>query len=172
MNQTTVIRINGYEYWEDVRSDTTLLDFIRDRAQLTGTKKGCDNGDCGACTVLLNGKAVLSCMMLALQADRCDVITIEGLTSGDGLHPVQQAFVDSGAIQCGYCTPGMVMAAIGLLSVNPCPTEADIRLAMVGHLCRCSGYKNIVKAVGMAAKSLAEHCGDGKVLPYQMGIKA
>ncbi len=172
MNQTATIRINGYEYREDVRSDMTLLDFIREGTQLTGTKKGCDNGDCGACTVLLNGKTVLSCMMLALQADGGDVVTIEGIASGDGLHPVQKAFVDAGAIQCGYCTPGMVMAAIGLLSLNPNPTEAEIRSAMVGHLCRCSGYENIVKAVGMAAKTLAELCCDGKGSPSQGGIKA
>lgn len=171
MSHIATIRINGFEYREDVRSETTLLDFIREKAQLTGTKKGCDNGDCGACTVLLNGKAVFSCMMLALQADDCDVVTIEGLASGEGLHPVQKAFVDAGAIQCGYCTPGMVLAAVGLLSTNLRPTEAEIRSAMVGHLCRCSGYENIVKAVEMAAKALVEYCRGGKELSPQGGMK-
>ena len=153
--RTVEIRVNGNLCREEVPQSMTLLDFIRERTGLSGTKKGCDNGDCGACTVLLNGRAVLSCMMLACQAEGCEVLTIEGLAAGDSLHPVQRAFVEAGAIQCGYCTPGMVMATVGLLATNPQPTEEEIRAAMIGHLCRCSGYERIVKAVGMAAEALA-----------------
>ena len=152
----TTIKINEKYYSAEVNSYMSLLDFIRDVACLTGTKKGCNNGDCGSCTVLLDGKAVLSCMMLAHQADGCSVTTIEGLAEADNLHPVQKAFIEAGAIQCGYCTPGMVMAAVGFLSENSDPTPGEIRNAMVGHLCRCSGYENIVKAVGIAAKYLAD----------------
>lgn len=164
MSNLISIRINGHEYRKEVAYDVTLLDYIRETVLLTGTKKGCDNGDCGACTVLLNGKAALSCMVLAAQADDCDVVTIEGVASADRLHPVQKAFVDSGAIQCGYCTPGMVMATLGFLAVNPTPTEEEIRIALVGHLCRCSGYENIVKAVGMAAKTLSRCCVGAEVV--------
>ena len=152
----TTIRINEKVYSAEVNSCMSLLDFIRNVAHLTGTKKGCDNGDCGSCTVLLDGKAVLSCMMLAHQAEGHSVTTIEGLAEADDLHPVQKAFVEAGAIQCGYCTPGMVKAAVGFLSENSDPTSEEIRHAMVGHLCRCSGYENIVKAVGFAAKHLAD----------------
>jgi carbon-monoxide dehydrogenase small subunit len=162
MSCFVAIRVNGYEYQEEVRSDTTLLDFIREKAHLTGTKKGCDNGDCGACTVLLDGKAVFSCMMLAVQADGCDVTTIEGIASSDCLHPVQRAFVDTGAIQCGYCIPGMVIGAVGLLSENPKPSEEEIRSSMAGHLCRCGGYENIVKAIKTAAKTLSGCSDDAK----------
>jgi carbon-monoxide dehydrogenase small subunit len=162
MKQTVTICINGQEYTHEIKTSMTLLDFIREKACLTGTKKGCDNGDCGSCTVLLDGKAVLSCMMLAVQADGASVLTIEGLADKDGLHPIQKAFIDSGAIQCGYCTPGMVMAALALLSVNPSPAESEIRAAMAGHLCRCSGYENIVKAVDAAAKIMAQAICSGK----------
>lgn len=151
----TTLKINGKEYSADVSAGMTLLDFIRDVVYLTGTKKGCDNGDCGSCTVLIDGRAVLSCITLALQAEGHSITTIEGLASGEGLHPVQRAFVNAGAIQCGYCTPGMVMAAVAFLSENNSPTEEEIRCAMAGHLCRCTGYENIVKAVGVAAKELA-----------------
>lgn len=152
----TTIQINGCEYTANIASNLSLLDFIRNVATLTGTKKGCDNGDCGSCTVLVDGKAVLSCLMFAKHAEGHSVVTIEGLANCCGdLHPVQKAFIDAGAIQCGYCTPGMVMAAVGLLSENPSPTTEEIRNAMVGHLCRCSGYENIVKAVEIAAERLA-----------------
>ena len=119
----TTLKINGKEYSADVPAGMTLLDFIRDVVYLTGTKKGCDNGDCGSCTVLIDGRAVLSCITLALQAEGHSITTIEGLASGEGLHPVQRAFVNAGAIQCGYCTPGMVMAAVAFLSENNSPTE-------------------------------------------------
>jgi carbon-monoxide dehydrogenase small subunit len=155
MSKTFRIILNGTEYEDEFDGRMTLLDFIREKAKLTGTKKGCDNGDCGACTVLLDGRAVLSCMMLAVQADGCSVTTIEGLRGTDGdLHPIQRAFVEQGAIQCGYCTPGMIMAAAGLLSSNPDPGEEDIRRAIKGHLCRCTGYENIVKAITAAAKGI------------------
>ncbi len=154
MSQTVSIKINGFQFFEECNTDMTLLDFIREKAILTGTKKGCDNGDCGACTVLLDGKAVLSCMMLAVQADGHEVLTIEGLTTENGLNEIQKSFVKAGAIQCGYCTPGMVMATVALLSENPDPSEDEIREALVGHLCRCSGYENIVKGVKLAAKAL------------------
>ena len=162
MKQDVSIKVNGEEYRAKVEASLTLLDFIRENAGLTGTKKGCDNGDCGSCTVLIDGKAVLSCMMLAVQADSHEVTTIEGIASGTNLHPVQMAFVEAGAIQCGYCTPGMVMAAIALLCTNPHPNEAEIRSAMAGHLCRCSGYKNIVKAVDIASKKLAMLCNSNE----------
>lgn len=154
MFKTVNMKINGFQFSEECSTGMTLLDFIREKAHLAGTKKGCDNGDCGACTVLLDGKAVLSCMMLAVQADGHEVLTIEGLTTKNGLNEVQKSFVKAGAIQCGYCTPGMVMAAVGLLSENPDPSEDEIRKALVGHLCRCSGYENIVKGVKLAAKAL------------------
>lgn len=152
----TTIKINGKDYSAEINSCMSLLDFIRDIASLTGTKKGCNNGDCGSCTVLLEGRAVLSCMVLAHQVDGMSVTTIEGLAEAGNLHPVQRAFIEAGAIQCGYCTPGMVMAAIGLLSENGAPTLEDIRIAMVGHLCRCSGYEKIVNAVDIAARHLAD----------------
>ena len=156
MSYAVNIKINGYQFSEECDENTTLLDFIRERVKLTGTKKGCDNGDCGACTVLFDGKAVLSCMMLAVQADGHEVLTIEGLTEENGLNEIQKSFIKAGAIQCGYCTPGMVMATLGLLSENPDPTEEEIRKALVGHLCRCSGYENIVKGVKLAAKAISE----------------
>jgi carbon-monoxide dehydrogenase small subunit len=150
------IRINGIVYREENSESLTLFDFIRNTSRLTGVKMGCNNGDCGACTVLLDGHAVLSCMTFAAQAEGLDVTTIEGLSKDGFLHPVQKAFVDAGAIQCGYCTPGMVMAAVALLKDNPAPGLSEIREAMSGHLCRCTGYGNIVKAVELAAKELAK----------------
>ena len=151
MKQTVTICINGQEYTHEVKTSITLLDFIREKACLTGTKKGCDNGDCGSCTVLLDGKAVLSCMMLAVQADGASVLTIEGLSDKEGLHPIQKAFIDSGAIQCGYCTPGMIMSAKALLDSNPHPTEYEIKDAIAGNLCRCTGYAKIVEAIASVA---------------------
>ena len=125
----------------------TLLDVLRDELELTGAKKGCDRGDCGACTVLLDGKPIVSCTTLAVQAHGRRVTTIEGLMNEGRPHPLQQAFVDAGAVQCGFCTPGMVLAAKALLDENPSPTEADVRAAIVGNLCRCTGYAKIVDAV-------------------------
>ena len=125
----------------------TLLDVLRDQLELTGAKKGCDRGDCGACTVLLDGKPIVSCTTLAVQANGRRVTTIEGLMSEGHPHPLQQAFVDHGAVQCGFCTPGMVLAAKALLDENPSPTEDDVREAIAGNLCRCTGYAKIVEAV-------------------------
>jgi len=154
MQNIIKITVNGEHYEKEVLVHKSLLDFLRDDINLTGTKKGCDNGDCGSCTVLLNGKPVNSCMMLAVEADGCEVLTIEGISNGKELHPIQRAFVDSGAIQCGYCTPGMVIAAKALLDENFNPTEKEIREAIVGHLCRCTGYDQIVSAIKKAANSL------------------
>jgi aerobic-type carbon monoxide dehydrogenase small subunit (CoxS/CutS family) len=125
----------------------TLLDVLRDQLELTGAKKGCDRGDCGACTVLLDDKPIVSCTTLAVQANGRRVTTIEGLMSEGQPHPLQQAFVDVGAVQCGFCTPGMVLAAKALLDENPSPTEDDVREAIAGNLCRCTGYAKIVEAV-------------------------
>lgn len=131
----------------------SLLDTLRDELRLTGTKKGCDEGDCGACTVLLNGKPVTSCMVLALSARDADVTTIEGLATLDSLHPVQQAFVDRGGLQCGFCTPGLIMASVGLLEDNPSPTEEEVKFAIGGNLCRCTGYSKVVEAILSAARA-------------------
>lgn len=156
MKKVIKINVNGEDYEAEVSVHKTLLEFIRENLGLIGTKKGCDNGDCGSCTVLLNGKPVNSCIVLAVEADGEKVLTIEGLAKGDKLHPIQEAFIESGAIQCGYCTPGMVMAAKGLLDENPDPTEKEIRESIVGHLCRCTGYDQIVRAVRMSANHLKE----------------
>lgn len=130
----------------------TLLEMIREDIGLTGTKEGCDEGECGACTVIMDGKAIHSCCTLAVSADGCKIITIEGLQKEDELDPIQQAFVDAGAVQCGYCTPGMVLSAKALLDVNDDPTEEEIRTAIEGNICRCTGYDRIVQAIALAAK--------------------
>ena len=134
----------------------SLLDTLRDEARLTGAKKGCDEGDCGACTVLLNGKPVTSCLVLAHSAHDAEVTTIEGLAAGEKLHPVQQAFVDYGGLQCGFCIPGLIMAATGLLNENIDPTEEEVRLAIGGNLCRCTGYSKVVEAILAAALVMRE----------------
>jgi carbon-monoxide dehydrogenase small subunit len=139
--------VNGQPVELAVAPYRTLLDVLRDDLGLTGAKKGCDRGDCGACTVLLDGKPVTSCMMLAVQAEGRAITTIEGLSAGGRLHPVQQAFVDYGAVQCGFCTPGMILAAVALLEEHPHPTEAQVRAAIAGNLCRCTGYAKIVEAI-------------------------
>ena len=130
----------------------TLLDWLRLNAHATGTKEGCGEGDCGACTVILDGKAVNSCLVLAIQANGSEVLTIEGLAENGKLHPLQQAFVDKGAIQCGFCTPGMILSAKALLEEKPNPTELEIRTALSGNLCRCTGYQKIVEAIDESAK--------------------
>ncbi len=150
MKHLIKINVNGNEYESAVRAGTTLLNLLRDELHLTGTKKGCELGDCGACTVILEGKAVNSCLVLALEADGKNIITIEGLTNGEKLHPIQQAFVEKGAIQCGYCTPGMIMRTKALLDENPDPTEEEIKKALSGNLCRCTGYIKIIEAVETA----------------------
>ena len=144
--------VNDRDYDLAVRPNETLLDVLRNRLGLTGVKKGCDLGDCGACTAIMDGATVNSCLVLAVQADGRSITTIEGLESEGGLHPVQKAFVDHGAIQCGFCTPGMILAAKNLLDQNPKPTEAEIRRALSGNLCRCTGYQKIVEAVQSVGK--------------------
>ena len=145
------VEINGTSHTHDVEPRTLLVHYIRDVAGLTGTNIGCDTSSCGACTVHLNGEAVKSCTMLAVQADGERITTIEGLAEGDELHPMQQAFMNCHALQCGYCTPGMVMASVSLLEENPQPSEAEVREGLEGNLCRCTGYHNIVQAVLSAA---------------------
>ena len=151
MRRELHIRVNGDEYHLLVDTHRTLLEVIRDEIGLTGTKNGCGQGECGACTVLLDGEPVNSCLVLAHEAEGQDVLTIEGLGSGDKLHPVQRAFVETGAIQCGYCTPGMVLTAKALLDHNPSPTRAEILEGLKGNLCRCTGYVKIVEAVEAAS---------------------
>ena len=147
------MKVNGVSRDGDVEPRTLLVQYIREHLGLTGTNIGCDTSSCGACTVHVNGESVKSCTMLAVQADGCDVLTIEGLAKGDEMHPMQKAFMENHGLQCGYCTPGMVMAAIGLLKENPNPSEEDVRIGLEGNLCRCTGYHNIVKSVLAAAKS-------------------
>ena len=150
------IHVNGEPHELTVAPEDRLVDVLRDRLGLTGTKEGCGEGECGACTVNLDGKAVLSCLMLAAQADGCTILTIEGLQSGPELHPLQKAFVSESALQCGYCTPGMIMAANALIHNEPEPDEDTIRKQLSNNLCRCTGYDRPVKAVLKAAKELKE----------------
>lgn len=147
------IIVNGRRISLDVEVGETLLDVLRDRLGLTGTKRGCGKGDCGACTVVLDGKTVNSCLVLAVQADGGQVLTIEGLARGDRLHPLQKAFVEYSAIQCGYCTPGILLSAKALLDKNPNPGREDIKRAIVGNLCRCTGYIQIVQAIESVVKA-------------------
>ena len=146
------MRINGEVREHDVEPRTLLVHFIRDNVGLTGTNIGCDTSSCGACTILISGESVKSCTVLAAQADGADITTIEGLADGDQMHPMQEAFREHHGLQCGYCTPGMVMAAVSLLAEIPHPTEAQVREGLEGNLCRCTGYHNIVKAILAAAE--------------------
>ena len=146
------ITVNGVQRDADVEPRTLLVDFIRDDVGLTGTKIACDTSHCGACTVHLDGKAVKSCTVLAVQADGAAVMTIEGLASNGALHAVQEAFREKHGLQCGYCTPGMIMATVDLLAASPQPSDEEIRHALEGNLCRCTGYENIVRAVHEAAE--------------------
>jgi len=148
------LTVNGAKRGFDVEPNTLLLNLLRDEMSLTGTKYGCGIGECGACTVLMDGEAVLACMILAVDADGHRVDTIEGLAEGSEPHPIQQAYLDEGAVQCGYCTPGFIMSTKALLDENPAPTEAEIREYLNGNLCRCTGYVNIVKAVQRAAEAM------------------
>jgi len=153
--QLIELSVNGNQHAVAVPSNTTLLQLLREHLRLTGTKAGCGSGDCGACTVLLDGRPVNSCLTLAAEARGKAVTTIEGIaTSGTELHPVQQAFVERGAVQCGYCTPGMIMSAVHLLTTNSDPDENEIRHALGGNICRCTGYTKIVEAIDVAAKAM------------------
>lgn len=140
-------RVNGVEVEVLAKPWETLLELLRDELRLTGTKEGCSNGNCGCCTVQFDGKAIDSCLTLAMEADGHDIVTIEGLAQGGKLHPLQQAFIDYCALQCGFCTPGFIMSAKAFLESNPHPTEHDIRMGIAGNLCRCTGYDKIVRAV-------------------------
>jgi len=149
------LTVNGQPVERAVAAHWTLLEFLREGLGLTGTNLACDTGDCGACTVLMDGEPVTACLMLALDAEGRDVMTIEGLARGDELHPVQRGFLLEGGAQCGFCTPGMIVAAVGLLRANPDPTEAEIRAGLEGNLCRCTGYTKIIRAVQTAARLAA-----------------
>lgn len=155
MNKPIELSVNGQQVRVSVGGSETLLDCLRDRLGLTGTKRGCDQGDCGACTVLLDGVPVNACLVLASEASGKEITTIEGLAREDGLHPLQEAFISQNAVQCGFCTPGMVLTAAALLKENPHPTEKEIRHYMQGNLCRCTGYSKIVQAVHAAAQVMS-----------------
>ena len=148
--------VNGREVDREVTADSRLLDLLRDDLHLTGTKEGCGEGECGACTVLIDGKAVNSCLVLAPQADGKDILTVEGLAKGNELHPIQRAFVEKGAVQCGFCTPGFIMSTYALLKESPNPSNEEILTALEGNLCRCTGYTKIIEAVHYAAELMRE----------------
>jgi len=150
------LTVNGVARQLDVAPWTTLLDLLRDRLDLTGTKKGCDHGQCGACTILLDGRRVNACLTLAVMKDGADVVTIEGLADGDALHPLQQAFIDHDAFQCGYCTPGQICSAAGLIAEGKAKTADEIRELMSGNICRCGAYPNIVAAIQQAMERMGE----------------
>lgn len=156
MKKMLELTVNGEHYEVLVEPKTLLINVLRDQLGLTGAKRSCDSGSCGACTVLLNGKAVHSCSILALQANGGEILTIEGLADGPNLHPIQEAFLDHWAFQCGFCTPGQIIAAKALLDENPNPTEEEVKIAMNGHICRCTGYNMITEAILDAAKRLQE----------------
>ena len=145
------LKVNGESHDVAVKPNRTLLEVLREELGLTGTKEGCDAGDCGTCTVLLDGKPVPSCLVLAVDAQGKDILTIEGLANGPELHPIQKAFVDHGATQCGFCSPGMILTGKALLDRNPNPSEAEVRKAISGNLCRCTGYVKIIEAIMIAA---------------------
>ena len=156
MRKQLKLKVNGEPYELTIKPNTLLVDLLRKELRLTGTKTSCQSGSCGACTVILDGKAVRSCSVLALQANGKEVTTIEGLIDGGKLHPVQQAFIDHFAVQCGYCTPGMIMSAKALLDSNPDPTEDEVKQALRGNLCRCTGYVKIIEAVLAAAEAMGK----------------
>jgi aerobic-type carbon monoxide dehydrogenase small subunit (CoxS/CutS family) len=155
------LNINTVDYTLEVNARETLLDIIRDQLNITGTKQGCDSGACGACTVLMDGMAVKSCLLLALQAEGRKILTIEGLARDGALHPLQNAFIEKWAIQCGYCTPGMILTSKALLDEDPNPSEDDIRMYLSGNICRCTGYQKIIDAVTLVGK-LQGGCHDRK----------
>ena len=152
MKRSINMTVNNKKYELAVEPNQILADVLRGRLGLTGTKVGCADGDCGSCTVIMDGKAVNSCLVLAVRADGRNILTIEGLETDQGLHPLQQAFVDNGAVQCGFCTPGMILSAKALLDRNPNPDRSEIRTAISGNLCRCTGYQKIVEAIEQTSK--------------------
>jgi carbon-monoxide dehydrogenase small subunit len=154
MKKVINFKLNGEDVETVVNSNILMSDFLRKEMHLTGTKRGCEEGECGACTILLDSRPVASCLMLATEADGHDIVTIEGIMQNGKLHPVQQAFIEKWGLQCGFCTPGMVISAVALLEENPTPTEHEIRDAIAGNLCRCTGYAKIVEAIGAAAETL------------------
>jgi carbon-monoxide dehydrogenase small subunit len=156
MSTSIQVTVNGVQYSHMVEPRLLLVNYLRDVLRLTGTHVGCDTSNCGACTILVNGKATKCCTMLAVQADGCELTTIEGLSHNGELHPLQEGFNECHGLQCGFCTPGMIMTAADLLQHNPQPSEADIRHALEGNFCRCTGYHNIVKSVQYAAKKMSE----------------
>jgi carbon-monoxide dehydrogenase small subunit len=153
------LTVNGKTHEGRCEPRMLLVDFLRENLSLTGTHVGCEHGICGACTILYNGEAARSCIMFAVQADGADIVTIEGIAKGNVLHPLQQAFHEHHGLQCGFCTPGMLIAALDFLRVNPSPSEAEVREALSAVLCRCTGYQNIVKAVMAAADSMRHQQG-------------
>ncbi len=157
MKKQISLKVNGHERSVLVEPRQTLLDVLRYDLRLTGTKEGCGDGNCGSCTILMDGQAVNSCLVLAIEAEGHNILTIEGLAQDGELHPLQKAFIDEGAVQCGFCTPGMIMNAKAILDINPHPTEEQVRLAIAGNLCRCTGYDKIVRAI----LKVAAVCKDG-----------
>ena len=155
MGREISVTVNGTQHTSDVETRLLLVEYLRDTLDLTGTHVGCDTSGCGACTVILNGSAVKSCTLFAVQADGGEVTTVEGLANDDGLHPIQEGFWEMHGLQCGFCTPGMIMSSVDLLSKNPNPTEDEIRHGLAGNFCRCTGYHNIVKAVQYAADKMS-----------------
>ena len=155
MKHAIKIAVNGEDYELLVKPNELLIDLLRNRLDLTGTKEGCGTGDCGGCTVLVDGKPLNSCLTLAVEVDRKNILTIEGLAQGGELHPLQKAFVDEGAVQCGFCTPGMILSAKALLDENPHPSEEEIKRGIAGNFCRCTGYKKIIKAIQAASLRIA-----------------
>jgi len=156
MKQRYVFRVNGRDLEAEAGAHESLLDVLRERLRLTGSKKGCNEAECGSCTVLLNGRPVVSCLVLVPDAVGHDIVTIEALAEGGTPHPVQRQMVEQGGVQCGYCTPGMIMSAYALLRENPDPTDEEIRFAISGNICRCTGYGKIVKAVRQAAEEIRD----------------
>ena len=155
MKQTIELRVNGQTYEIEISPRRTLLEVLRGQLNLMGTKESCGEGHCGVCTVIIDGEAANSCLMLAVEAQGTEILTIEGLSEGGDLHPIQEAFVTHGGVQCGFCTPGMIMASKVLLERNPDPTHEEIKEALSGHLCRCTGYLQIIEAVRAAAEKMA-----------------
>ena len=152
--EEVVLRVNGINYQVEVEPWRTLVEVLRETLGLTGTKKSCNEGECGACTVMMEGRPVASCLVLAMDAQGKEIVTIEGLSEGERLHPIQEAFLKHGAIQCGFCTPGMVISAKALLDQNPKPTVTEVRKAISGNLCRCTGYQHIVDSIMAASKMI------------------